>query len=105
VTTVTRERLEEVLAALPPTADETAALFEELGIKGVTGDACNCPVANYIKDELGLSDDAYVSFYMDANLYPEGHGRGEYITTQSPDHLFRFARFFDRRDYPALIAE
>lgn len=103
--TVTTERLEEILAALPPTADETAALFEELGIKGVTGDACGCPMANYLKVELDLTNEGYVSFYMDANIYAEGFNRGAFVTTKAPKHLYEFARNFDGDAYPALVAE
>jgi hypothetical protein len=105
VTTLTTERLEEILAALPPTADETAALFEELGIKGVAADACNCPMANYLKGEIALAPYAHLSFFSNATVRPNGFYDDSVIRVEAPEHLYEFARAFDRGHYPELKAE
>lgn len=91
---ITEAAVEEALAALPPTADEVAELFAEIGIKGTPGAGGHCPVANYLKQEFPA--DPRPVFYYDAAV-------GD-VFVPAPAHLFAFARAFDDGAYPDLIA-
>jgi hypothetical protein len=93
------ETVLEALAALPPTADEVAALFEGLGIKGERSQACSCPLAVYLSAEFPAADD--VTVFHDVHV--REHGRMVASVDNLP-HLYEFAQRFDRGEFPALQA-
>jgi hypothetical protein len=96
------EAIAEALAALPPSADDIAALFADLGIKGRVAQACKCPVAVYLGGELKDSDvEAWVSqFYVD--IYPAKDYAADKAVVDLPPHIKTFVYRFDRGEYPHL---
>jgi hypothetical protein len=104
-------RATAILDKLPTTADEIAAFFRSEGIKGTRADACNCPVANYLKRELQveervLSEELELSFYrvVEVTLSPFDIEDYDNATlTPRNDGPHEFAVRFDKRGFPDLL--
>lgn len=101
MTAVTVEAIDEALAALPPTPDEVAELFEELGITGEVGAACHCPVAKYLIGEF--PDASTVAAFTRATVVMPGETIDAATWAPMPAHLRAFIDSFDDLLYPALI--
>lgn len=92
------ERLEGTLAALPPDADEIAALFSNEGITGRRDNPCDCPVANYLSSEGVVAPSVGIT-------HASGFSRAfeQYATVDVPSHVRQFIAAFDSGRYPELI--
>jgi len=96
------DAVEDALAALPAAADEIAALFVDLNIKGRTGDACGCPVANYLGGEV---KDSGAHIIVCADELTIGHDADLNAGCQRlepPMHVTEFVNRFDNGDFPHL---
>lgn len=94
-----KEQLEQVVNQLAAVgnADAIAAFLEEQGIKGARSAAFRCPVANYVKRELGVERvTAYESIYA---------GEPNTVEVRTPPSVFAFIEGFDNRQYPKLIGK
>lgn len=98
MTAVTEAAVEQALAALPTEADDIAALFVELGIKGQPRRSCACPMANYLLEEVPGARvvDFRVSAWVDGHL-------GETVQVEVPTHVREFVGRVDRGEYPELV--
>lgn len=99
----------ELLDALPNEKDSIAALFRDRGIAGLRWEACECPVARYLRSELELGDEIRVSWWDRATLGPADiDGSLDYLDVEiRPDNraVQQFAVDFDAGLYPALEVE
>ena len=87
--------LAQVLAELPDTADGIADRMRALGIKGRKGGACECPLANYLKDR-GLPDVAVARYYARAF-------KGGVTEAEMPPAASEFVYRFDHGVYLDLV--
>lgn len=92
MTATVLERVAQALADLPTEPDDIAAVFAEIGIRGLAGNACHCPVANYLRELDGVN---HLVVGHGANL---GAGR-----VPLPDHVREFVLRFDEGAYPGLV--
>ena len=96
-TTITTERLEEILAALP----------EELGITGTPVCAGLCPMSRYIASEFGITTTRDGAAFGDGVTFFENacvRSGDEFAKVLAPRHLYEFAVRFDLGRYPALVS-
>ena len=85
---------EALTAALRRLGSHPAVTLRRLGIRGVRGSACDCPVARYLRRELSLpADDVLVS----AREVTAGAS-----VANPPPEVARFVGAFDGDGYPEL---
>lgn len=85
---------EALSAALRRLGSHPAAVLRRLGVKGVRGSACDCPVARYLRRELSLPADAVLVSAREVTA-------GEAVA-YPPSQVSRFVLAFDRDAYPEL---
>lgn len=90
----------EALHELGGDSDEVAESLRKQGIKGLRGEHCHCPVANYLKSR-GFGGEVWG--------YP-GPSVFRYVSTDvavvgTPEPVFNFIRRFDDEEFPDLVAE
>lgn len=100
-------RVETALASLPTSPDEIARVFTELNVAGVPTSPCSCPVANYLKSELGDPGARLNVTQVDVELSHDLHGgdQGVWKFVDMPSHLTDFIKQFDAGEYRALTVD
>jgi hypothetical protein len=86
------------LAALPTSASEIAALFDELNIRGVRESACACPIARYVGEVVPSGFDVSVCSGYITIVDVDGWD----VEAQIPDHVGNFVNLFDINVFPLL---
>jgi hypothetical protein len=81
---------------------EIAEKFKEMGIRGVPGDACNCPVAVYLSRETELRIFTGIEDYFIASLV---NSEEILIDGFIPHNVKKFIKQFDHGKYPELVDE
>lgn len=93
-----REKLADALEELASKGgpDEIAAFLQSAGIKGITHEPCDCPVANFVKTR-GLPHPAHMHSKT-ATVAIRFGGSGEEVP--APDNVRDFSRDFDKPRIP-----
>lgn len=94
----TLANLHEVLDELPDTADEIAATFKELGIKGTRG-SMTCPLAAFIDGQVVMPKGAVLTVHKE-ELFIDAFPF--WVAVDLPPGVAEFINRFDRGQYPAL---
>lgn len=93
--------VEEVVTQLGcKTPDEIRALLVAKGIKGIRGQACDCPIAVYIGREVQI---VRIKAYPWSNITWRLLGRG-WESIDTPESVGMFISSFDNKEFPELIA-
>lgn len=107
---LTPEGVQAALADLDKGGSEDVAMrLQELGIRGVRGNECGCPVANYLGRVLGADTVmvsrgevfAYGTAYEDWNGFPQPLDLR--LHADLPDSVSAFVEDFDQGIYPELV--
>lgn len=98
---IEEKQVGSLLNVLGNTADEVADSLRLRGIKGYKGDACQCPVANYLIAELGTYPGDLVTYDIVSYSTPDDSG----FSFRTPEPVFQFILRFDTGVYPDLRAE
>ena len=110
----TEEGVTEALVALGLDPEDVAEVLLEMGVRGIPGSDCNCPIAHYLEDVI--QDCGSVGVFLDDALgrETEAHARLEAIpgSVAEDDSVLHvdltaavivFIRRFDASKYPDLI--
>lgn len=96
-----QQELKTTLKRLPKGYKAIAKLFEDQGITGVPEFAQACPVARWLRREMGVP---YASVApTDISVADEGGDRARVGWPDVSSHVDRFIVEFDSRKFPALI--
>ncbi len=90
----------QLLAELGDTADAVADRLRALGIKGIPGDACWCPVASYLKRNGYEAVAVSMSDWGCALSVEQGYGA---IDGDTPGPVVEFIARFDEGVYLDLV--
>lgn len=107
----TDEGLRQALRALGGFRDEVASVLRRVGVKGIPGNACGCPVAVYVQRLLGdgtaIVDATTVTVtrYLLVEEFGSVWTDHERIEADLPAPVATFVRAFDLRTIPDLIKE
>lgn len=110
---LTVEGVERALAELDKGGSEDVAIrLQELGIRGVRGNDCGCPVANYLARAVAYAETVTVSgdsVYVTGTDYEDIEGFRQpwdvMFHATLPDSVSAFVEDFDQGIYPELIEE
>ncbi len=94
-------KLQSYLNSLPQTEEEIVALLSKEGIKGITGKACRCPIAELLfrKGFHGVGVGTYTA---NCDFDPR---LDKLDTATLPQAVVSFIKSFDGGKYPELIKQ
>ena len=97
------EAIQTALDKLGDRADEVADSLELLGITGLLGCSCHCPIAKYLKKTVPDIPTNMEVYSSQVSWPMKDTGETFLITVARP--IWEFVHLFDQRRYPKLIEE
>lgn len=92
---IVKARLFKAVNALPTEAHEIYAFLAERGVVGHMGTCSACPIANYLKQELGEQAFAVMAGPEGLRAW-YGQKDTQFVVLNTPEPIAQFMRRFDR---------